>query len=204
MLKVTRLRTDGAPRPRLHYGAPNDRSTDVALPDLQPGPDGHHALPRGRYTCSVDELVAAFVTGRPDEAHRAGLMADLRAYLGRLGDIGLVIDSVWVDGSFTSAKINPGDIDCSPVIDAAASNPAASETPYLVDRWIHPKDRWKHASVPGLGHTVALDVYGFAMVPDGTPGTATALAVRGHWDQFWQRSRTTGQAHVKGFVEVIF
>lgn len=176
----------------------------MPLPPLGPGPDAHDALPRGRHTCSWDEMVAAFVTGRPDAAHREGLLDDLRAYLGRLTDIGLVLDSIWVDGSFTSAKVNPSDIDCSPVVDAVASRPDPAEVPRLFDTWIHPKNRWKRANVPGLGHTVALDIYGFVVVPDGVPGSDTALVTRGFWDQFWQRSRTTGQAHVKGFVEVVF
>lgn len=176
----------------------------MPIPPLGPGPDGYDALPRGRHTCSMDEVVAHFVAGRPDSAHRAGLLADLHAYLGRLRDIGLVLDSVWLDGSFTSGKVNPQDIDCSPVVDAAASTPDPAEVPRLFDTWIHPKDRWKRTNVPGLGHTVALDVYGFAKLPDGLPGTDTSLVTRAHWDQFWQRSRSTGQAHVKGFVEVVF
>ena len=176
----------------------------MPLPPLIPGADGYEVLPRGRYTCTLDELVAVFVDGRTDHAHRVGLVDDLQAYLGRLADIGLVLDSLWVDGSFTTAKVNPGDIDCSPVVDAARSNPDPGLIPTLFDTWIHPKNRWKTENVPGLGHTVALDVYGFVMMPDGLPGTADALATRAHWDQFWQRSRLTGQAHVKGFVEVTF
>lgn len=176
----------------------------MPLPALVPGPDGYDALPRGRHTCSMDDVIESFVAGRSDEAHRSALLADLQAYLGRLRDIGLVLDSLWLDGSFTSGKVNPQDIDCSPVVDAAVSNPDPSEIPRLFDVWIHPRDRWKRAGVPGLGHTVALDIYGFVKVPDGHPGTDASLATRAHWDQFWQRSRPTGQAHVKGFAEVIF
>jgi hypothetical protein len=173
------------------------------FPEFVPGADGYEVLPRGRYRCSVNDLRNHFALGLPDEAIRLSHIADLIDYLGALASIGLALDSVWVDGSFVSRKINPGDIDCSPVVVGADSSPIPEEIPDLESKWIVPKDRWKYAEVPGIGRTVRLDVYGFVMLPDGHPAAMTGKAMRGHYDEFWQRSRGTGDTTAKGYLEVV-
>lgn len=167
------------------------------------GADGYDVLPRGRHTCTLPQVKELFVADRPDAAWRGQLLDDFVAYLDVLRGLGLEVDSVWLDGSFISGKVNPGDIDMSPVIDAARSNPDAAALPDLEHRWIVPKDRWKREPVPGLGRTVRLDVYGFVKVPDEHLARDGYIALRGLWDDWWQRSRVTGQSLVKGYVEVV-
>lgn len=173
------------------------------FPNFVAGADGYEVLPRGRYSCSMQDLREHFALGRPDEAVRLSHIADLRDYLSTLSSIGLAVDSVWVDGSFVSKKFNPGDIDCSPVVLGAASNPLPEELPDLDTKWIVPKDRWKYETVPGLGRSVRLDVYGFVMLPDSHPAASSSKAMRGHYDEFWQRCRGSGPMTAKGYLEVV-
>ncbi|GAA3816412.1 hypothetical protein GCM10022273_28960 [Cellulomonas soli] len=175
----------------------------MSLPTLVPGADGYPVLPRGRYTVTMSDVRDNFVVARSDGAWRGQLMDDLERYIELLDRLGLALDSVWLDGSFISGKVTPGDIDCSPVIDAARSAPDPSITADLNDMWIAPRNRWKHEPVPGIGRTLNLDIYGIVKVPDAHPGHGTYAALRGHWDDWWQRSRATGETLAKGYVEVV-
>lgn len=175
----------------------------MTLPGLVPGLDGYDVLPRGRHTATLEDVHEHFVATRPDGARRKKLLDDFTDYVSLLGRLGLAVDCVWLDGSFISGKANPGDVDMTPVIDAVRSSPDPAILEDIEDVWITPKHRWKRTPVPGLGRAVELDVYGVVKVPDGHPAYSAYVASRGYWDDWWQRSRATGQALVKGYVEVV-
>lgn len=172
----------------------------MALPAWVPGPEGYDVLPVGVHRCLLGDVVSECAKGRPDELRRLGLLRDLTMYVQKLDAVGLAVEAVWLDGSFVSGKINPGDIDCSPIIDYAGSDPDPAELPGLWERWIHPRNRWKHEPVPGLGHTVGLDIYGFVSFPD----PQESADVRAHWQRWWQTSRASTGDLDKGLVEVRF
>ncbi|MBZ0119757.1 MAG: hypothetical protein IT378_14350 [Sandaracinaceae bacterium] len=77
----------------------------MPIPDL----DADGLLPQGLHDCTLDELDARF--GRFGGSDmRPRLAAALRAYLEELKDAE-VADHVVVDGSFVTAKDEPGDVD---------------------------------------------------------------------------------------------
>ncbi|PBC35375.1 hypothetical protein CJ179_48120 [Rhodococcus sp. ACS1] len=112
---------------------------------------------------------------------------------------GLKVLSYWIDGSFTSSKLNPGDIDITALIDGVASAPTAG-----YDDWVNPADKWKTLVHPLVGRTINVDGYGIVKAPDGTPAANTYRSMRGYWDDWWQRCRSTGEEMSKGYVEVVF
>lgn len=150
-----------------------------------------------------DECMLSFAYGRPDEGLRLSQLKDLGDYLSLLGSHGLQIASVLIDGSFTTDKTGPGDIDCSPIIDGAASTPSAEIRTSITENWITPKDRYKYTPVPGLGRTLSLDIYGVVRTPDDHPNHANSVAIENHWRSFWQFERGSQGRPTKGYAEVI-
>ncbi|WP_213934648.1 DUF6932 family protein [Rhodococcus sp. B50] len=82
-------------------------------------------LPVGRYTCTLEEVQRVFVEDSQfaGSVTRRKLFAGLVRYMAeweRLEDmVGTsdVLRRIWVGGSFTSAKLDPDDVDVSPILD---------------------------------------------------------------------------------------
>lgn len=82
-------------------------------------------LPVGRYTCTLEDVQRAFV----DDPQFAGsttrprLFAGLVRYMAewerfeKMVGTGEMLRRIWVGGSFTTAKLDPDDIDVSPIVD---------------------------------------------------------------------------------------
>jgi hypothetical protein len=168
----------------------------VSLPTLLPGPDGYGVLPPGRWTCSRAEFEVLFL--KAGGVTRAPLFADLDIYAEQQARHGLVVTSYWIGGSVVSNKPRPGDIDFTAVIDGSASTPDASH-----QDWLNPGPRWKHHAHPDIGKFLRVDGYAIVKVPDTHPLLADYYGLRGEWDDWWQRSRATGAALTKGYVEVV-
>jgi hypothetical protein len=165
------------------------------LPPLNPGADGYSVPPPGRWSCSRTQFEAEFVCGDP---FRASLVADLDSYWGQQTRHGLVVLSYWIGGSFVSDKAQPRDIDFTAIIDGASSNPDLSASD-----WTNPGPGWKYQVHPEVGRTLNVDAYALAKFPDGHPLTSVYHQQRGQWDDWWQRSRATGEALTRGYVEVV-
>jgi hypothetical protein len=172
-------------------------------PLLIPGGRGRQVLPTGAHLLTWQELLEAFALGRPDEQLRLSQLKDLGDYVALLGRHGLTVSSVLIDGSFTTDKTGPSDIDCSPIIDGAASMPIAEIRNNITGNWIAPKDRYKRMPVPGLGKTVSLDIYGVVRIPIDHPNRTVGLQNEKHWRQWWQFEEGTEGIPTKGYVEVI-
>jgi hypothetical protein len=167
-----------------------------SLPSLIPGADGYMVPPPGRWTCSRAQFEAAFVQGgRPI---RQRLVDDLDTYWDQQTRHGLAVLSYWIGGSFVSDKAQPGDIDVTAVIDGGASSPDKT-----AQDWINPRDKWKHQVHSDVGRLLLLDGFAVVKYPDGSPLIADYYRLRGHWDDWWQRSRASGQALTRGYVEVV-
>lgn len=82
-------------------------------------------LPVGRYTCTLEEVQRVFVEDSQfaGSVTRRKLFAGLVRYMAeweRLEDmVGTsdVLRRIWVGGSFTTAKLDPDDVDVSPILD---------------------------------------------------------------------------------------
>lgn len=72
-------------------------------------PDAPLLLP-GLHDISEGDLDNHFLSAFPASISRPKLIAGFRAYLAELASLQLRFE-VWVDGSFTTAKVDPGDID---------------------------------------------------------------------------------------------
>ncbi|MFR9751348.1 DUF6932 family protein [Nocardia sp. 004] len=169
----------------------------VSIPDYIEGFDGYEVLPPGRYTCNRDEFKERFVQNLPDSERRMQIFEDLEEYQKQQLACGLIVISYWIDGSFTTNKLNPSDIDITAIIDGAASSP----TP-VADDWINPADCWKNNAHPSVGRTLLVDGYGVVKLPDTHPDVKKYHELRGYWDDWWQRCRGTNEATRKGYVEV--
>ncbi|GAJ83640.1 hypothetical protein NBRGN_065_00360 [Nocardia brasiliensis NBRC 14402] len=170
----------------------------MVLPDLVAGAEGYSVLPPGRWTCTRDEFRQQFVNNLPDSTRRKQLTEDLDEYRRQQQACGLVVMSYWIDGSFATAKLNPGDIDITAIVDGSASQftPAARD-------WLNPGPRWKSLAHPNVGRTLLVDGYSVVKLPDQHPEAWVYHMLRGKWDDFWQRCRATGEATSKGYVEVM-
>lgn len=134
-----------------------------------------------------------------DSARRERILTDFLTYRDQQLRCGLAVTSYWIDGSFTSDKIDPGDIDITAIIDGSASTPVDD-----FDDWLLPGDRWKTLPHPRVGRTLLVDGYAVVKVPDNHPSSAGYQQLRGYWDDWWQRCRATGEQESKGYVEVRF
>lgn len=150
-------------------------------------------LPLGRHNCTVDEFEAAFVSA--PEFVSSTTRSEVWAHweLARTALRGVVpVYSAWVGGSFVSSKTDPNDMDIVFVIDAAT-----------VDRMLPGSRAQQIVTVMSQGSTHhdpvgrRLDTYTllWRSIPDpcdDPAGLAPGYYLwRGHWDDFWQRARTS-------------
>lgn len=172
------------------------------IPPLIPGNRGHNVLPAGCHPLTWHQLLQGFALGRPDEQLRLARLRDLGDYLRTLRSHGLVVSSVLVDGSFTTDKTGPGDIDCSPIIDGATSTPSPEIRDSITANWVSPGDKYKRTPVPGLGRTLGLDIFGVVRIPPDHPNHAAGRTNEAHWRNYWQFQRGSEGVASKGYVEV--
>jgi hypothetical protein len=191
------------------------------IPSLDPSTG---LLPVGRHVASFSEIEAVLVLGPQFAASttRAGLWEGLRRYLAlwasvqehlgeRLGERRL-LKWLWLGGSFVSDRIDPHNLDLT----LFADGPAIADC----------------KGVPGVGRIVKLshragmlDRYGvspivikYYPVPSPfvldalTPEQREYIALRGGFDDWWQRARPEGEPkgpptmhtvdRVRGYLEV--
>ena len=72
----------------------------------------------------ADEFVEPFNEGRE---HRAYILERFHAYLNRVEALGITIRELWIDGSFTTEKPVPGDIDVAIIMDRGEMQSIADE-----------------------------------------------------------------------------
>src|SRR5687768_7717985 len=67
-------------------------------------------LPPGLHDLAVSQLDNHFLSDFPDSNTRAPLIRGLSSYIESLKILGIPLE-IWLDGSFTTTKIDPNDID---------------------------------------------------------------------------------------------
>ncbi|WP_413758129.1 DUF6932 family protein [Streptomyces sp. MMBL 11-3] len=185
--------------------------------------NGH--LPPGRYSVSLDEAEEILV-GAPafeDSSTRTELWDGLHKYLdpfltledtyaGDLGDLPL-LHRLWLGGSFVSAKLDPGNIDVTVLVDLRAERVVRGKPG---SKWLttafQSRARMKEkfgVSPLRIGYRPVAHIF----EPDRfTPDERTYFTQRGVWDDWWQRRRLDGQddlspseesaAPARGYLEV--
>ena len=86
----------------------------------------HGVLPEGVYGCREDHLRARFVEEFPDSKTRKVILAgflDWRSHVAKI----VHAATQWIDGSFVTSKLNPGDIDVVTFCDADYLNKATPQ-----------------------------------------------------------------------------
>lgn len=168
-------------------------------------------LPLGRYACDLAELEAAFVTDArwASSTSRSSIWAEFMSATDQLRSI-VPVCSVWISGSFLTAKIDPDDIDvlywCEDRHVAGVTN--------SVDRLMLQKFAMNELRAD-LGLRIDSRVGEWHARPEpaflNTPSDRAHILIRGFWDDFWQRVRSgsKGAAPVRldalpmrGYVEV--
>lgn len=149
----------------------------TAVPTIPPL-DGDGFLPVGLFECSLEELRERF--GRFQRSdRRINLATNLTIYLRELRETGKVA-WVCVDGSFVSAKEEPGDIDLIVVLATGAALPS-------------PMNPFDYAALSSkrVKRRLGFDVF---VAAEGTQ------ALAGYLDFFAQRSDNSGRS--KGLLKV--
>ncbi|MBK9387847.1 MAG: hypothetical protein IPN34_23775 [Planctomycetes bacterium] len=102
----------------------------MAIPEL----DDVGLLPQGVHACTLQELADRF-RGTGFSGTRGRLVQRLERYLQELRETGLV---AWVaiDGSFVTAKVDPGDIDLVVVLRSDCDISRIAITPALSRKWV--------------------------------------------------------------------
>ena len=178
----------------------------IMIPPLTP--DGH--LPLGRHRCDLGEFEQAFVADAMFQTSvvRDEIFGDLLQVIDLFKAFGVdLIESIWVGGSFTSDKSDPGDIDCLFMLDETVfSSLSGTQRAKLLK--LKRKDY--------VLEKFDLKVEPFILVREEfenpwekdwvTEKAVHYLAARGAWDDWWQRIRNvsggTSSTPVRGYLEV--
>jgi hypothetical protein len=146
-------------------------------------------LPIGRYECTEEEVESAFVSHERYVASttRQSIWNDWETARDTLRSL-VKVHEVWIAGSFTTNKLDPGDIDVLFIVSGeeydqlqgqekamanlfASGGTGAAYHNLQVDSYILP---WKCFPAPNLTDQSEIEYF----------------AGRGYWDDFWLRSRS--------------
>ncbi|MBQ0828723.1 DUF6932 family protein [Streptomyces tagetis] len=182
-------------------------------------------LPLGRYSVSLDEAESLLVSAPQfaDSGTRPTLWDGLHNYLDRfltledaypdaLGGHPL-LHRLWLGGSFVSAKLDPGNIDATLLIDIRAERAVRGRpgSKWLTDAF---KSRDTIRRKYGVSPVrVGYQPVGHVFQPERMSAEErTYFMHRGVWDDWWQRCRLPGQedrspseasaAPARGYLEV--
>ena len=158
-----------------------------------------HLLP-GRYLASIEEVEARFVVHRDfaSSASRGAIWQGFERYLAVWialeRDFGVqLLRSVWLAGSFISSKLDPSDIDVTPVVDRLAidglsGRPGSRRLRDLIGHRRRVAETFRVEPFPLRWCRIASTLY-----PDRLDaGERDYLVARGALDDWWQRIKPSG------------
>ena len=148
-------------------------------------------LPLGRHVCSADEVEVGFVKDRAfaGSATRAAIWNDWNDALATLQSA-VTVHAAWIGGSFTTSKLDPGDIDVTFIINGANMRHRSAAEQQIITLF-----DGRHQVEAVLGLKVDSYVIPWECLPASLPGVNYVqdyyLRVRGYWDDWWQRAPQT-------------
>lgn len=182
-------------------------------------PEVGHAtglLPHGRHRVTEAEVQRSFVytNGSSGSDVRAVIWAEYEDARDLLRTA-VRVHAAWLGGSFTTKEPSPADIDVVFLISARDYALADSEAKKVVESFV-PRPNALGALERGHGFkrvdSYVLPWHALADAdPEASPAALQYCAMRGYWDDFWQRSRNGGKDSpkswrdslpVRGYLEV--
>jgi hypothetical protein len=144
-------------------------------------------LPLGRLACTAEEVEIAFVKDIAffGSQTRPGLWREWNDALATLQS-SVTVHAAWIGGSFTTAKLDPDDIDVTFIINAEDYRQRSQQDQQIVSLF---GGRGQVRSNLGLrvdSYLIAWERY-LSFPPQ--PVHAEYFRARGHWDDWWQRAR---------------
>ncbi|MGC5249617.1 DUF6932 family protein [Gordonia sp. DT219] len=188
----------------------------MTIPDIRES--GH--LPPGRYRATLNEVYDRFVAHEDfaESTTRQDRFQDLSDYLGAWRQVEsttktALLRSLWLAGSFVSNKLNPKDIDLTPIIDGVIADeikglPGSGGVRKLSSDRMYVKKTFRIEPFPIRWHPI---VHPFESELDLEVGEAAYLSDRGMMDDWWQRCRVgdedvptlEGCEARRGYLEVV-
>lgn len=183
----------------------------MALPALVDG-----ALPIGRFPATLAEVSAMWVDDPQfaGSATRRAIWAEFLLGTSALKRV-VKLHAMWIGGSFTTAKLDPGDIDVVYLVNAEDRYSRPPRDRMIVDVFATPVQDQETGKITRL-HNLAIDSFVVDWAPHlGDPGLDSRyggyVSDRGYWDDFWQRQRVGPESQpptresafpTRGYVEV--
>lgn len=146
-------------------------------------------LPPGRYVCSPRAVRRAFVDPFSDSHSRAAIYREWRSHRAALRSLAPVLYQ-WIDGSFVTDKLNPGDIDVVTFVDGPAFDKLPAWRQDVVN---------EICNGPGDMAYSRVDCKICPVYPSTDLSHSLYGAERKYWDDAWSRFQPGAK---KGYVEV--
>ncbi|WP_408638090.1 DUF6932 family protein [Nonomuraea corallina] len=146
-------------------------------------------LPPGRYQCSPGDVKHRFVEAFSYASNRTAIYGEWRSHRAAMKQLAPVLYQ-WIDGSFVTSKLSPGDIDVVTFVDG----PAYDRLP-----------RWRRDVLTELCNSRGqlsyshVDSYIVSVFPESDHRASLYRNERDYWHDAWSRFRP-GVA--KGYLEV--
>ncbi|MGY0019019.1 DUF6932 family protein [Streptomyces sp. YJ-C3] len=170
-------------------------------------------LPLGRYECTEEEIRHAFVE-HPDfssSVSRLNIWNDWEIAREVITST-LTVHAVWIAGSFTTSKLDPGDVDITFLVNGPEYDALNSEQRGIISNFATGS---KGAQQHGLQvDSYMIPWFSFAApTPFRDPNQSNYYVTRGYWDDWWLRSRTGNKGDPpvrqdsfprRGYLEVKF
>jgi hypothetical protein len=147
-------------------------------------------LPTGLVSASAAQVHQHFVAPFTSSTTRQKLYDQWLLHRQAIETI-IPIERQWLNGSYVTSKVDPGDIDVVTFIDGDALNSLASPQQALLQDLIagpSTRDRW------------GIDSYFVPTYAEGHPDRTTARKAEGYWRRMW--TNVKGSTLTKGFLEV--
>lgn len=148
-------------------------------------------LPEGVHDCDAAEFRTAMVDAFPRSTSRPPLFEYWELHRRALGDL-LPVQEQWINGSYVTSKVEPGDVDIVTLFEGSAFDALPDHTKLLVRTLLLGKY---------TRHFWRCDSYPIPTYPPGHPNKVIEDQQRAYWESAWARS--TRAAAGKGYLRVV-
>ncbi|HCG02761.1 MAG TPA: hypothetical protein DEV93_19725 [Chloroflexi bacterium] len=154
---------------------------------------GQDYLTPGVHAATVEEVKEVLVTGFPESATRQEIFDQWIALRADIAEVA-TIDKQWLDGSFVSRKLDPGDLDVATHIDGMEIEALDEDARAKI---------WTLCGGPNNPIYPMIDSFAVVSYPPDHPAHKWMAGDRDAFrNVFFSRDDRIGPTFVKGFMEV--